>query len=226
MKSTHRKRRASERGAALVETALMFPLFITITFAGFYAYNLGRAGIEIHTGARQEAWTYAMSNCGNNGQSESEALPPQGPVSSGRTTGGLSTSTPITHDPNSTSFSQELSGTMGSGQLAGAGQFVITIIDGFFNEIQGLFPNPKGSTNTQTEAVNYRIPAYGSASGPGFVDRAGSASGAGGGLSKNLKNNVVVFCNEKAQNGNFPWLDALAAAADAIIIAMAPSPDI
>jgi hypothetical protein len=223
MHSTQRTRRISQRGAALVETALMFPLFITITFAGFYAYNLGRAGIEVHTGARQEAWTYAMSNCGNKGQSESETLPAQAPVVSGLSVGGLGTTTPITHDPNTPSFSQELSGTMGTGQLSGAGQFVITLIDGFFNEIQGLFPNPKGSTNTQSEVVNYRIPTYGTNS-PGFVKRAGSSGG--GALTKNVKNNVVVFCNEKAQNGNFPWLDALAAAADAIIIAMAPSPNI
>jgi hypothetical protein len=225
MKPIIRKRRTSERGAALVEAAVMMPLFITITFAGFYAYNYGRAGIDIKTSSRAEAWSLAMSNCGSSGSDDSEKLPEVEGSTEGAS-GGAANTTPITHTPPSASLSTQMHGALGGG--GGGGAFIVTIIQGFFNWISPLFPNPTGSTSTQTETINYRIPYQGNM-GPGFVSRSGSPTGTkAGGKGQGLTANVTLSCNQAPSSGDQPlgYLNAIAAAADLIVIAMAPSPNI
>jgi hypothetical protein len=217
MKSTIRKRKASERGAALVETAFMAPMFVILVFSAFYAYNFGRAQIDVATLARQEAWTYSMDNCGQGGPNESESLPG----------GSTSTQTPITHSPPSASLTSQMSATL-SGK--GGGSFIVALVQGLVNHIQGLFPNPSGSMQNETEIVNFRIPnLYAGQSGKGFVTRIASGSGTtgNGAATKALKNNVTVYCNEPPSSGDQPfgWINVIAMAADAIVIEMAPDPN-
>jgi hypothetical protein len=224
MRSIIRKRRASERGTALVEAAVVVPLFVTLTFGGFFAYSYGRAGIDAKIASRADAWSLAMSNCGSAGSDDSEILPVYTAPDVG-TTGGAASTTPITHDPGGPSLSTQMHGALGGG--GGGGAFIVTIIQGLFNWISPLFPNPKGSTSTQTEVVNYRVPVDNT--GKGYVSRTGAPGWTGsGGLTWAMAVNVTLSCNQAPTSGDHPlgYLNAIAAAADAIVIAMAPSPNI
>jgi hypothetical protein len=220
MKSIIRKRKriASQRGAALVEAAFMSALFVILIFSAFFVYNLGRANIDVKSAAREEAWANAMDNCRSNGQSESEALP----------TGSTAQTGAITHDTTNASLSTQMSGTL-SGH--GAGAFIVTLVQGLVNVVAPLFPNPKGSTQTEFETVNYRIPnRYVGQTGHGLAQHtaapapgSGPASNAASGIQTRTYD-VELFCNEAPTNGDIPILDVIAAAADAIVIGMAPEP--
>jgi hypothetical protein len=223
MKSIIRKRRASERGAALVEGAVMIPLFITITFGAFFAYNYGRAGIDVKLASRESAWTLAMANCGSAAANDSEVLPTYQDPNEG-TSGGAASKTPITHDPSSSSLSTMMHGSISGG---GFGSFMLSIINGFFNVISPLFPNPGGALNNQSETVDYRIPFQGNF-GPAAYAKRSAASGGQSPSSHTYTANVTLFCNQAPTSGDHPLgvLNAIVAAADALVIAAAPSPDI
>jgi hypothetical protein len=197
MKPSNRTRRSSQRGAAMVEAAFMFPMFIILWFASLYAYNWGRAQIDTKTLARQQAWATSMSNCGSPGQSESELLPPAD-------SGGQ----PITHDLPS-SLSSQLSGVLGGGG-GGGGSFIVQLIQGLVNSVQSLFPNPQGAIQAQQKTINFRIPNQ-YAHDPGVG-------------SKQIKANVTVYCNDTAKNGDNSIVDAVAGVIDGIIAVSSPHP--
>jgi hypothetical protein len=67
----------------------------------------------------------------------------------------------------------------------GGNSSVMNAIEGFLGK---LFVNPEGSLSIENGAVRFRVPDYSHKSTPSTM--------------KNMKVQVLVYCNEKAQNGS------------------------
>jgi len=85
-----RRVKARERGAAMVETAMVFPMFVILWFVTMWVYRTYDTKLDLMARTRGEAWGYAMSNCGksgtsnivtrwNNGKGEARTVPAGAP---------------------------------------------------------------------------------------------------------------------------------------------------
>jgi Tfp pilus assembly protein PilV len=62
-KLAHRRRRASERGAALVEAAIAIPVFIVLLLGMLFLHDVVANTQKSQLAARDKAWTAAMASC-------------------------------------------------------------------------------------------------------------------------------------------------------------------
>jgi hypothetical protein len=62
-KVAHRRERASERGAALVEAALVIPVFIVLLLGMLFLHDAVANTQRSQLAARDQAWTAAMASC-------------------------------------------------------------------------------------------------------------------------------------------------------------------
>jgi hypothetical protein len=67
--------RRGERGVAMVEAAAVLPLFVVLWFVTLYAHSYFAKKLDVNAKARANAWGFAMSNCGNQGQSPTDPTP-------------------------------------------------------------------------------------------------------------------------------------------------------
>jgi len=71
--ATHESRRShwreatGQRGAALVETAMVFPMFVILWFVTLWVYRTYDTKLDEMARTRGDAWGYAMSSCGKSG---------------------------------------------------------------------------------------------------------------------------------------------------------------
>jgi len=190
------RRRQRERGAAMVEAAFMFPLFIILFFSLIYAHSYTGTKIDEATQARELAWTNAMSNCGTTGDSETEQLPDNTPslslthgnfVATHQTSSIAMTTTsnpqqPMNGESNSTQtgVSQSIAG----GSIEGAFSGLLSMVLG---AVSDLFPDPNGAQGLSKTAISWRMPNNYNGSDPSN--------------STTVTQTVTVMCNEKPQNG-------------------------
>jgi hypothetical protein len=180
----------------MVEAAFMFPLLIILFFSLIYAHSYTGTKIDEATQAREMAWTNAMSNCGNSGDSETEKLPDN--VTSLSLTHGNFVATnqassiamtttsnpqqPMNGESNSTQtgVSQSVSG----GSIEGAFSGLLSMVLG---AVSDLFPDPNGAQGVSKTTISWRMPNNYNGSDPSN--------------STTVKQTVTVMCNEKPQNG-------------------------
>lgn len=192
------RRHARERGAAMVEAAFMFPMFIILFFSIIYAHSFSATKIDEAAQARELAWSNAMSNCvEGGGGSDSETLPTMESslsLTKGnfRATGSPSTISmsttsnsqlPLNGEASSTQtgVSQAISGGAIEGALSG-------IVGMLLNTVADIFPDPNGAQGVTTGAVSWRLP-----NNYANMDPSNSTS---------ITHTVTVMCNEKPQNGD------------------------
>jgi hypothetical protein len=137
------KRRRAQRGAALVETAFMLPMFVILWYGSLYVHNLGKNYVKVNTLARADAWQTAMANCGVPPKgAESEHLPTSlggvGPVYGG---GGNDTNAVTTAVRNSN-----------------PGGAISAFVNSFTTALANAFPAMSGSTFLKTNKVSWREP--------------------------------------------------------------------
>jgi hypothetical protein len=124
----------------MVEAAFMMPMFVILFYASLYAENLGKVNSQSNRNSRQQAWTYAMANCGDtSGQDESEVLPPSDPGSGSGAATKLSPLTPGTGGPS------------GSNPLANATGALVS-------SIGSVFPDANGAQSLTNPTLNWRDP--------------------------------------------------------------------
>ena len=137
------KRRRAQRGAALVETAFMLPMFVILWYGSLYVHNLGKNYIKVNSQARADAWQTAMANCG---------VPPKGAETE--------------HLPASLGGVGAVYG--GGGNDVGAvktalqnsnpGGAIGAFVSGFTSALASAFPAMQGATSLKTTAVSWREP--------------------------------------------------------------------
>jgi hypothetical protein len=195
--SIHRQRQ-HERGAALVEAAFMFPMFIILFFSVIYAHSFTATKIDEATQARELAWNNAMTNCvQGGGGSDSETLPDL-ETSLSLTRGNFKgTGTPSTIGMNTTSKPlTPMNGEAGSTQAGVTQSISGGSIEGAFAGIVGMlldtvakiFPDPNGAQGVTTGSVSWRLPNNYAHTDPNN--------------STSLTHTVTVYCNEAPQDGS------------------------
>jgi hypothetical protein len=199
MKPSIRHRRGHKRGAAMVEAAFMFPMFIILFFAMIYAHNYGATQIETNSQARSLAWNDAMANCNLGPASdEREDLPTNSNTAPSTNVGnftglsGQSSTTTVSTSANttlklnasandsSTGVSQALSGGNIEGGLSG----IIGIVVNFVAQI---FPDPEGAQASSSGTISWRLPNNYTGDDPTN--------------STTRSQKVTIMCNEKALEG-------------------------
>jgi hypothetical protein len=196
MNRTLRKHRERERGAAMVEAAFMFPLFIILFFSLMYAHSYTATKIDEETQGREMAWTNAMSNCGTTGDSETEQLPDNVTslslthgsfVATNQSSSIVMTTTSNPQQPmngESNSTQSGVSQAIAGGSVEGAFSGLLGMILG---AVSDLFPDPNGAQGVSKTAISWRMPNNYNGSDPSN--------------STTLTQTVTVMCNEKPQNG-------------------------
>ena len=189
--------RAGQRGAALVEAAFMFPMFIILFFSVIYAHSFSATKIDEATQAREMAWTNAMSNCGHTGAPENETVPDEVASLSMSRGNFTATSQTSTIAMNTTSNPQNPLNGDGATTTSGVQHAIAGgSIEGAFSEIAnmlvgavaGIFPDPNGAQGVSTGAVSWRLPNNYNNTDPNN--------------STTIKHTVTVMCNETPQNGS------------------------
>jgi hypothetical protein len=137
-----RKSRRGERGAAMVEAAFMFPMFLILWFAAIAAYKIPASVIDLNSKSRSDAWARAMNNCSAATSDDPEQYP---------ASWGNAVSSPLTNEPDIGSL---FSSAMSSGSVGGIVGGVVNAITGALAEI---IPNPTGSASTYQNTVNWRM---------------------------------------------------------------------
>jgi len=193
-----RRSHSRERGAAMVEAAFMFPMFIILFFSIIYAHSFSATKIDEATQARELAWSNAMSNCvQGGGGSDSETLPDM-ETSLALTKGNFrATGSPSTIAMNTTSNPQlpmngEASSTQAGVSQAIAGGSIEGALGGIvgmlLNAVSDIFPDANGAQGVTSGAVSWRLPNNYANSDPSN--------------STTITHTVTVMCNEKPQNGS------------------------
>ena len=190
-------RRRAQRGAAMVEAAFMFPMFIILFFSVIYAHSFSATKIDEATQARELAWTNAMGNCGKTGDAIIEKIPDQVSdlsVTRGNFTGVEQTSqiaiqtTTSPQSPmngESSSTKSGVSEAIAGGSIEGAFGNIANMLVGV---VADLFPDPDGAQGVGTGTVSWRLPNNSAASDPTN--------------STKLTQTVTVMCDETVQNGS------------------------
>jgi hypothetical protein len=137
------KRRRAQRGAALVETAFMLPMFVILWYGSLYVHNLGKNYIKVNTSARADAWQTAMANCGAHAKgTDTEHLPASlggvGPVYGG---GG-----------------SDIGSIKTALQNSNPGGAIGAFVSSFTTALANAFPAMQGSTFLKTSTVSWREP--------------------------------------------------------------------
>jgi hypothetical protein len=166
--------RRRRRGAAMVETAFMLPMFVILWYSSLYVHGLGSKHIGANTDARADAWRTAMANCGVKHDSDSENfLPPVG-GSIGLGSNG------------SSDTSGAVSNALKNGNLGGA---LSGFVSNFTSVIASVFPNPNGAQVTKTDVINWRVPDLYNKTGLNNQDT-------------NVTGTTTVVCNEAPMDGS------------------------
>lgn len=164
--------RQGQRGATLVEAAMMLPMFVILWYSSLYVHSLGSKHIDVNTTARQDSWSSAMANCGVAGQSETEQLPANmgGKVGLSAKGGGSSSA---------------VSTALKNGSLIGA---FASFVSGFTAIISSIFPNPDGAQFMKMQTISWRV--------PDLYDHSGMSNS-----STPVQGTTTVVCNEAPENG-------------------------
>lgn len=101
------RRRASERGAAMVEGVVAIPFFLLMFAAVVFVGKLYETKLRVMRLAKESAWNYAMCNCGDKGDPASSTC--RSPEGAAAGSGGADTGKPDGFDPG------EISKAGGSG---------------------------------------------------------------------------------------------------------------
>lgn len=86
------RRRASERGAALVEAVVAIPFFLILFASVIFSGQTYSEKLRVMRDSKQRVWTYAMASCGEGGNAADATGITKGSESNGNN-GGADTST-------------------------------------------------------------------------------------------------------------------------------------
>lgn len=95
-----RRRRAGERGAAMTEAVVAIPFFLLLTSSILFVGKMYETKLRVMRATRQSAWSYAMCNCGEAGDSPTTSCKPGDPGAAA-TPGGPMGGAPAGYDPSS-----------------------------------------------------------------------------------------------------------------------------
>jgi hypothetical protein len=192
--------RRRERGAALVEAAFMFPMFVILFYAIIYAHTFYSTQLDSNAQSRQLAWNDAMSDCGKS-TSDDRDNPPSyaGSLTAllryNFTKTGNGQGSPIhinTNEQTPTALNGEASDAMTGITTALAGGSVEgalgAIIGPIINTVASFFPDPNGSQAVAKGNFNWRMPNNYNGDDPNNT------------LA--VHQTVTVMCNETPQNGS------------------------
>lgn len=202
MRSSHLRQRRHERGAALVEAAFMFPMFVLLFFSIIYAHSFSATQIDVNTQARELAWTDAMTNCvqGGGGDDEKETLPDYasdlsvqkrgnfmgtGQTSTTAITTSANAPAPLTLVSSGNDIGASVSSSISGGSVEGA---LGTIVNLLSTKLASVFPNPNGTQAVGKGNVSWRLPNNYAAMNPTN--------------STAKMQTVTVMCDEKPQTGS------------------------
>ena len=192
-------RSRAERGAAMVEAAFMFPMFVLMFFTLIYAHSYSATKIDEQTQARELAWTNAMANCGKASSDEVENLPTTvtslnmtrnnftgiGSTSQIAMTTSSKPQSPMTGTASTTSLEATVSGAIAGGAVEGAFSAIMGIV---LDAVASVFPDPNGAQGSSNGTVSWRLP--------------NSYANANPNNSTTITQQVTVMCNETAQDGS------------------------
>jgi hypothetical protein len=165
--------RRGERGAALVEAAFMFPMFLILWFAAITAYKIPASVIDLNTKSRSDAWALAMDNCGAHTSNDPEQYPQAW---------GNATSAPLTNEPDIVTLFKSAMKAGGVGGIVGG---VVNVLTAALAEV---IPNPTGSASTYQSSVHWRM-----------SNRYANTDVA---HSTKLSRTVTIVCDNGVQNGD------------------------
>jgi hypothetical protein len=132
-----RRHKVGSRGAALVEAAFIFPMFIILFFGALYFHNAWFKKFDVIAQARSESWAYAMSACGKNGEDNTEKF------SGVKANKGTLTMT----DTVNNNMVSQLAGGGFTGFLSGLGSYISSL---------PIFLNPEAADSAHSGTVDYR----------------------------------------------------------------------
>jgi cytoskeletal protein RodZ len=165
---SRQKQRGRQRGAAMVEAAFMFPMFVIMFFSIVYAHSFSSTQIDANTQSRQLAWNDAMSNCTKTGSADQEQLPPNatsltvshGNFESTNSSNPITTNTNETNSKlNKTSTSSDTTNAMQSAMSGGSLEGAFGAILGpILNAVASILPDPEGAQATAKANISYRLP--------------------------------------------------------------------
>jgi hypothetical protein len=199
-------RRRGQRGAALVEAAFMFPMFVICFYAIIYMHTFYATQIDANTLSRQYAWGDSMNNCGGGPGDTTDSDTPtslQSPTTVSRNTFigiGANATFPVSttagqddHQKLTGEAADAMTGVgaaMQGGSTTGAAGLVLGAITGF---IGGIFPDPNGAQGVSTASFSWRLPmpVYDQSGGANYNPQ-----------TRTTGQSVTVMCNEKPQNGS------------------------
>jgi Flp pilus assembly protein TadG len=201
--TSHRVRlRRAQRGAAMVEAAFMFPMFVILWFSIVYAHSFSSTQIDANTQSRELAWTDAMANCNTKGYQEKETLPQNNDSlsvtrntwtsTSATTSIAVSTNetaSKLSATPSSSNASDAMSAAVSGGSLEGA---FGSLIGPVLNAIASILPSPQGAKAVATGPVSWRMP--------------NTYAGLDPSNSTTMKQTTTVTCNIAPINGGLSGL--------------------
>ncbi len=170
--------RRGQRGAALVEAAFMLPMFLILFFGSLFANNLGLAYINMSQTSRANAWAFAMANCGNASKTGASELENEPPV----VTGGAGQATKVSPMPDNPSAT-----VPGLSSIPGVGSMLSGLSGTIASTVDKIFPNPDGSTATNSLNLKWREP-----NNYKKTDDGGTTT---------VTRTVTVFCNNRGEDG-------------------------
>jgi hypothetical protein len=160
--------RRGQRGAAMVEAAFMFPMFVILWFSIVYAHSFSSTQIDANTQSRELAWTDAMANCNKAGYQEKETLPAQNDSLAVTRNTWTSTTAPTTIAVGTSESAGALSATASSSNAGDAMGAAVAggslegafgaLIGPVLNAIAGILPSPQGAKAIATGPVSWRMP--------------------------------------------------------------------
>jgi hypothetical protein len=194
--------RRGQSGAAMVEAAFMFPMFVILWFSIVYAHAFSSTQIDTNTQSRELAWTDAMSNCNTPGYQEKETLPQNNDsLSVTRNTWTSTTATTtiavstnetasaLSATPSSSNASDAMKAAVSGGSLEGA---FGALIGPVLNAIASILPSPKGAKAVSRGPVSWRMP--------------NTYAGLDPSNSTTMKQTTTVTCNIAPINGGLSGL--------------------
>jgi hypothetical protein len=200
------RRLRRQRGAALVEAAFMFPMFVICFYAIIYMHTFYATQIDANMLSRQYAWGDSMNNCGGGPGDATDTDTPnslQNPSSVSRNTFigvGANATFPVSTvagpddhqkmNDEASDASTGVSAAMSGGSVTGAAALIVGKITGF---IAGIFPDPLGAQGVSSASFSWRLPM------PVYDQTGGANYNA---QQRTTSQSVTIMCNEKPQNGN------------------------